>query len=49
MKKSEVKYVKELIISEHEIKIPDGWKMIKEPTKITNGNGECFKIVIARN
>ena len=48
MKKQDVSELKTVTITEQVTKIPEGWEIIKEPTKITENNLDVFKIVIGR-
>ena len=48
MKKDEVFEMKTLVIDGDGVKVPEGWHLIKEPTKITENGIDVFKAVVAR-
>ena len=50
MKKADIKQMKTLTIPMGEtIKVPEGWEVIKEPTKITINGVDCFQAVVAHD
>ena len=49
MKKSEIKELREVKISSESYKIPEGWSLVKEPTKMVENGNDFFKIVIGKD
>jgi hypothetical protein len=49
MKKSEIRILKAITVKMgEETPVPEGWEVIKEPTKITINGVDCFQAVIAK-
>lgn len=47
MKKDEIRKLKEVTLpSDKEYSIPEGWALVKEPTKVNENGNDKFKIVI---
>ena len=49
MKKSEIKELKEIKLNSENYKIPEGYSLIKEPTKMVENGNDFFKIVIGKD
>lgn len=49
MKKEDVIEMKVIPVTSDGTRVPDGWQLLKEPTKITENGIDCFKAVIARS
>lgn len=50
MKRSDIREIKTITLPDEEspFEIPEGWEVIKEPTKITENGVDMFKVVIAK-
>jgi hypothetical protein len=48
MKKDDIFEMKTLLVDDHGVKVPEGWRVVKDATKVSENGVDVFKAVIAR-